>query len=339
MKNSRKFPPQWLDGYTIVLLATVALATVLPVHGRGYELAGTVSKLVVALLFFLHGVKLSPQNLWLGLTHWRLHLVIISSTFVMFPILGLLLKPLMTPVIGVDLYLGMMFICILPSTVQSSIAFTSLAGGNVAAAVCAASFSSLLGIFVTPLLAGLLMNTAGGGISSQAVIDLCRQLLLPFALGQVMRRRLAPLIGRHKALVTFVDRLSIVFIVYVAFSHGANSGLWGQLSLPLFLLLGLVCGILLALALVLTGWVGRLTGFNRADRIVILFCGSKKSLATGVPMANIIFPPGLASVIILPLMVFHQMQLMACALIARRLAAETGAGAENALPEKHTNCF
>lgn len=311
-----------IDSYTLALLGTVLLATLLPVRGQGYEAASMASKLVVALLFFLHGVKLSPQNLWAGLTHWRLHLLIASFTFILFPLMGVLLRPLLIPLVGDNLYLGIMFICVLPSTVQSSIAFTSIAGGNVAAAVCAASASSLLGVALTPVLAGLLLGAASGGFSGQAIVDLCRQLLFPFILGQALRFKLVSGLNRHRSLVGYVDRLSVLFIVYVSFSRGATSGLWSTLNWPLFLALALVCGLLLVLALFLTERSGRLFGFNRADRIVILFCGSKKSLVAGVPMANIIFPASLASTIILPLMVFHQMQLMACAWIARRLAGQ-----------------
>ena len=320
----QRFLKNNIDRYTVALLGMVLAATVLPVRGQGYEAASLASKLVVALLFFLHGVKLSPQNLWAGLTHWRLHLVITSATFVMFPLLGLLLKPVLTPLVGDNLYLGIMFLCVLPSTVQSSIAFTSIAGGNVAAAVCAASASSLLGVVITPLLAALLLGAASGGFSGQAVIDLCWQLLFPFILGQALRFKLISWLNGHRSLVGYVDRLSVLFIVYVSFSHGTTSGLWNTLSWPLFLALVVACSILLSLALFLTSRAGRVFGFNRADQIVVLFCGSKKSLVTGVPMANIIFPAALASTIILPLMVFHQMQLMACAWIARRLAGGIG---------------
>lgn len=311
-----------LDKYTLALLGTVILATVLPVHGFGYELTNALSKLVVGLLFFLHGVKLSPQNLWAGLTHWRLHLVIAGATFVMFPLLGLIMQPLIKPWLGAELYMGILFICVLPSTVQSSIAFTSIARGNVAAAVCAASFSSLFGIILTPLLVGLIIGAAHGGISTDAVADLCLQLLLPFALGQILRSWLIDFLNAHKSLISYVDRLSILFIVYVSFSHGTNTGLWGTLNPRLFLLLCLACAIILGLALFLSNLAGRVFGFNRGDRIAVLFCGSKKSLVAGVPMANVIFPAAVASTIILPLMIFHQMQLMACAWIARRLAEQ-----------------
>lgn len=313
-----------IDHFTVALFGAVLLATWLPVYGVGYAVASTASKMAVALLFFLHGVKLSPQSLWAGLTHWRLHLVILGCTFVMFPLLGLVFRPLLTPLTGPGLYLGILFICVLPSTVQSSIAFTSIAGGNVAAAICAASASSILGVAVTPLLVGLVLGEASGGFSGQAVIDLGLQLVLPFALGQIARPRLAGWVGGHKSLVGFVDRTSVIFIVYVSFSHGTASGLWSTLNPSLFLTLCLACAVLLAASLMLTHRLGLALGFNQADRITILFCGSKKSLVTGVPMANVIFPAALASTIILPLMVFHQMQLIACAWIARRLARKDG---------------
>lgn len=309
-----------LDKFTLALLGTVTLAIFCPVYGLGYEITQALSKIVVGFLFFLHGAKLSRQNLWAGLAHWRLHLLIIAATFLIFPALGLALKPLLRPMLNEDLFAGILFICVLPSTVQSSIAFTSIAGGNVAAAICAASFSSLLGIVLSPLLTGLIMEANNGGISTEAVRDLCLQLLLPFSLGQILRSRLEGFLDAHKALIGYVDRLSILFIVYVSFSHGTTSGLWHSLNPGLFLKLCLACAILLSLAIALTSLTGRIFGFNRADRTAIMFCGSKKSLVAGVPMANVLFPSALASTIILPLMIFHQMQLMACAWIARRLS-------------------
>lgn len=318
-----------VDGFTAALVSTVLLAAFLPVYGRGYTIASVSSKAVVALLFFLHGVKLSRQNLWAGLTNWKLHLLILACTFALFPVLGLLLKPLFTFLVGPTLYLGLLFICVLPSTVQSSIAFTSVARGNVAAAICAASASTIFGVVITPLLVGLVLGAASGGFSGQAIIDLFWQLVAPFALGQLLRSRLIGFLDRHKPIVGYVDRASVLFIVYVSFSHGTTTGLWHTLSLPLFAALALCCGLLLAIALTCTGQLGRRLGFNRPDRVAILFCGSKKSLMSGVLMANVIFPPALASTIILPLMIFHQIQLMVCAQIARREGKKAGAGLDD----------
>ncbi|MDR1656077.1 MAG: bile acid:sodium symporter [Deltaproteobacteria bacterium] len=321
MKFAETFK-KYFDWFTAALVVTVSLAVVLPASGKVYEAFSLLSKLVVAFLFFMHGLKLSPQNLWSGLTNWRLHLVIVAMSFIVFPILGLILKPVVIFLAGNDLYQGVLFVCVLPSTVQSSIAFTSIAGGNVAAAVCAASFSSLLAVFATPVLVNLLMRTTVGSSLASAVGNLCLQLVLPFAVGQAMRRFMVGWVNRRKRIIGFTDRLSVLFIVYVSFSHGTTSGLWYTLSFKLLLALLVGCALLLALALMSTAAFGRFLRFPLADRIVIVFCGSKKSLITGVPMANIIFPPHLAGVIILPLMFFHQMQLVACSFLARHYASK-----------------
>jgi sodium/bile acid cotransporter 7 len=321
MEKVRRLLTEKIDGFTAGLLATLVLAVLLPASGSVYDVLKTTSSLVVAALFFLHGLKLSPANLWAGLTSWRLHLVITLATFLIFPVLGLLMKPAVLFMTGNrQLYLGLLFLCALPSTVQSSIAFTSIAGGNVAAAVCSASFSSLLGVFVTPVLVNLTMQTAADGSLAKAVWDLCLQLVFPFAAGQLSRRWLLGWLDRRRKLLGFTDRLSVLFIVYVSFSRGTTEGLWGTLTWPMFLALVVCCGLLLGAALLSTTALGRALGFERAERIVVLFCGSKKSLVTGVPMANVIFPPATASVIILPLMVFHQMQLLACSFISRKLS-------------------
>jgi sodium/bile acid cotransporter 7 len=309
-----------LDGFTLALILAVGLAVFLPATGKGYLVFSALSNLVVASLFFMHGLKLSPGNLWAGLTNWRLHLVIVSATFILFPLLGLGLKPLLIWLSSPELYLGLLFLCLLPSTVQSSIAFTSIANGNVAAAVCAASASSLLGVFITPIWVWLTLGESSGGSFGKAIIDLCLQLVLPFAVGQLARLKLAAMAERRRGVIGATDRLSVLFIVYVSFSHGTSTGLFKTLSWPIFFSLVLACAIILALALFLTQRAGQWLGFPLADRITILFCGSKKSLIAGVPMANIIFAPAMASAIILPLMIFHQLQLLTCAYLARKIA-------------------
>ncbi|MDR1578079.1 MAG: bile acid:sodium symporter [Deltaproteobacteria bacterium] len=321
------FYDKHLDGFTLAMVFTVILAVLLPAEGLAYRAVSFLSKLVIASLFFMHGLKLSPQKLWAGLTNWRLHLVIVLATFLLFPLLGLGLKPVLTRLSSPDLYLGLLFLCFLPSTVQSSIAFTSIANGNVAAAVCAASASSLLGVFITPVWVGLTLGASAGGSVGQAIADLCLQLVLPFGLGQLARLKLALWVERRRTMISYTDRLSVLFIVYSSFSHGTSSGLWGNLSWSIFLALMVACALILTLALIITHQAGLRLGFNRADRVVITFCGSKKSLISGVPMANIIFSPSQASSIILPMMIFHQMQLLTCAYLARRWGAKDAADA------------
>jgi sodium/bile acid cotransporter 7 len=318
-----------LDTFTILLLCTVALASVLPCQGRTAIVLNDVTAAAIGLLFFLHGAKLSREAMVAGLTNWRLHLLVLASTFVMFPLLGLAIKPFATSVLPPELYVGILFLCTLPSTVQSSIAFTSMARGNVAAAVCSASASNFVGIFITPLLVSTLIvrgNGTAGGSSLDAVISIVVQLLLPFLAGQFLRPRIGAWVDRHKPMLKIVDQGSILLVVYTAFSESVNEGLWHKLSLPSLVGLGLLCCVMLAIALGLATFVSRRMGFSREDEITIVFCGSKKSLASGVPMAKVLFAPSALGMVILPLMLFHQIQLMVCVVLAQRWARRNGQG-------------
>jgi sodium/bile acid cotransporter 7 len=309
------------DNFTLTLIGVVALASLLPASGQVAVGFGWLTNIAIALLFFLHGAKLSRESIIAGAGHWRLHLLVFSLTFVLFPLLGLALKPLLSPLIGNDLYMGMLYLCALPATVQSAIAFTSLARGNIPAAICSAAASSLFGIFLTPLLVTLLLNVHGEGSSTlDAILKISVQLLLPFIAGQIARRWIGNWVARNKSWLRFVDQGSILLVVYGAFSEAVIEGLWHQI--PLLDLVGLVvaCCVVLTLVLVASTVLGKAFGFNQEDRITILFCGSKKSLATGVPMAQVLFAGSTIGVLILPLMLFHQIQLMVCAVLAQRFA-------------------
>jgi sodium/bile acid cotransporter 7 len=311
------------DAFTAWLLCTVALASLLPCEGQTAQVLGKVTVAAIGLLFFLHGAKLSREAMLSGLTNWRLHLVVLASTFVMFPLLGLAMKPVVSGVLPSELYVGILFLCTLPSTVQSSIAFTSMARGNVAAAVCSASASNFVGIFVTPLLVGTLIAqgaSSTGGSTMDAVLSIVEQLLLPFLAGQFLRPWIGAWVDRHKPMLKIVDQGSILLVVYTAFSESVNEGLWHKLSLSSLLGLGVLCCVLLAIAIGLATFISRRLGFSREDEITIVFCGSKKSLASGVPMAKVLFAPSALGMVILPVMLFHQIQLMVCAVLAARWA-------------------
>lgn len=309
------------DSFTLALLATVAIASVLPCTGQAAVVFGDITTVAIGLLFFLHGAKLSREAIVAGLTHWRLHLLVLACTFVLFPILGLALKPLALSVLTPDLYVGLLFLCMLPSTVQSSIAMTAMGRGNVPAAICSASASNFLGIFITPLLVGAFIVQGGAGRSSlDAVLAIVLQLLVPFIAGQVCRRWIGAWVDRHKPMLKYVDQGSILLVVYTAFSEAVAEGLWHKLSPQLLVTLGLVCCVLLAIVLGLSFWASRRLGFTRADEVTIVFCGSKKSLASGVPMAKVLFATSSLGMIILPVMLFHQIQLMVCAVLAQRFA-------------------
>lgn len=318
--SSRQFLP---DHFTLALLATVALASLFPCRGDVARVFDGITDAAIALLFFLHGAKLPRAAVTLGLTHWRLHLTVFASTFVLFPLLGLALRPLGQAMLTPELYLGVLFVCALPSTVQSSIAFTSIAGGNVSAAVVSASMSNLIGIVLTPLLVGLLLATHGGGSSWHGVLDIMLQLLLPFTLGHIARRWIGGFVDQHKPLLRLTDQGTILLVVYTAFSAAVVEGLWHDTPPSALLSTLAICGLLLAVVMPTLTWAARRLGFSHEDEITIVFCGSKKSMASGIPMAKILFAGQLGGLgaLVLPLMIFHQLQLMVCAVVARRYAA------------------
>jgi sodium/bile acid cotransporter 7 len=313
-----------IDPYIASIVGMVGLATLAPIHGVGAIVGGYATNAAIAVLFFLHGAKLEPRAALAGARHWQLHAVVLLATFVLFPVLGLTARAIAPQLLPPTLWTGLLMLCLLPSTVQSSIAFTSIARGNVPAALCAATASNLLGMALTPLLAGLLLHTHGG-FSPKALGDIALQLLVPFLAGQLARPWIGEWVGRNRGLLGLVDRGSVLLVVYVAFSDGVAHGIWHQLDAASLGTLLLVNAALLAAVLVLTTIASRMLGFSRGDEIVAVFCGSKKSLASGLPMATVLFAGQSAGLVVLPLMLFHQIQLMACAALARRYAARTDA--------------
>ncbi len=314
------------SNFTLCLIGMVVLASLLPAHGKGAAFFDQLTFYAIVLLFFLHGAKLSRKAIIAGIMHWRLHLLIFSFTFIAFPLIGLATTPLTKPLLGNDLYVGLLFLCALPGTVQSAIAFTSIARGNIPAAVCSASASSILGIVLTPLAFGLLMGSeqGSGGSLLQSIIHISEMLLLPFIVGHLSRPLVGRFIENNRKIVKFVDQGSILLIVYTAFSESVVDGLWQQAPLFNLIMLAIVCCVLLAIVLATTTLLARKLGFIKEDEITIVFCGSKKSLASGVPMAQVMFGGAASSIaigpVLLPIMLFHQIQLMVCAVLAERYA-------------------
>lgn len=317
-----------IDTYILAIIAMVVIAAILPVRGAGKDILDIVVHAAIALLFFIYGARISRQAIWTGILHWRLQLLVFVTTFVVFPLLGFGITRLVDGHLDSGLVTGLMFLSLLPSTVQSSIAFTSIARGNVSAALCCASLSNLAGVVITPLLATMFLSAGTGGMSLDSVRDIALQILLPFVIGQFARPLIGEWLNRQKTLTMLVDRGSILLVVYSAFSAGVVAGIWSKVtpqSLGIVIALDLV---MLAVVLVATTMASRLLRFTTEDEIAIVFCGSKKSMASGLPMANIIFPASTVGLIVLPLMVFHQIQLMVCAALARRYARR----AEHAAP-------
>lgn len=309
-----------LDRFTLLLVAMVVLASFLPVSGSAAHFFNVITTIAIAILFFLHGAKLSREAIVQGIMHWKFHVLVFAFTFAVFPILGLLAKPVLLPMLGQELYWGFLFMCFLPSTVQSSIAFTSVAKGNVASAVCSASFSNIIGMFITPVLVSvfILGKSEHGFDPTSSIIQITLLLLLPFVLGQLFRPLVYPHMIKVPRLVKSFDQGSILMVVYGAFSSAVVAGLWNEVSWQTLLLLVLVCSVFLTVIMLLAYYLPKVFGFNRKDQIAIFFCSSKKTLASGVPMAQILFIGQPLGMIVLPIMIFHQIQLMVCGIIANR---------------------
>jgi sodium/bile acid cotransporter 7 len=309
-----------IDKFLAAILLTVAFATVMPARGEAAAAVGWLADAAIVLLFFMHGAKLSPEEALVGARHWRLHVMVFLSTFALFPLLGISARLLAPNFLPAPLWAGVILLTALPSTVQSSIVFTSVAGGNVPAAMCSATASSLVGVFLTPLIAGLLLASHGLDISARSVLGIVLQLLLPFVAGQLLRPWIGAYLTRHPLALKSVDYGSVLILVYTAFSHGVVDGIWHQIDAGDLFKVALVDIALLAAVMTILTFGSRQLGFSRADQIAIVFCGSKKSLVNGVPIASLLFA-GHVGLVVIPLMLFHQIQLMVCASLARHYAA------------------
>ena len=314
-----------VDWYLVLIILMAVAASVAPARGEVAIDLGWASKILIGVIFFLHGARLSREAVLKGLTHWRLHLLILGATFVLFPALCVGLAHLPAWITPPELASGLILLGCLPSTIQSSIAFVGVARGNVPAAVAAASASNMIGVFLTPLLASVLMH-AKGAVSAGSFWAIVLQLLAPFIAGQLLRPWIGGFVARHHATLSKLDRGTILLIVYVAFSSAVVEGVWSRLDALDLARLLVLCLILLGAVLAATALAARALGFDKADEIAIVFCGSKKSLASGAPMAAALLSPAVAGVAMIPLMVFHQIQLMACAAIAQRYAQRPDTG-------------
>ncbi|MCT9115011.1 bile acid:sodium symporter [Cupriavidus gilardii] len=313
-----------IDGFVLIMLAAVAVALAAPELGTGDGPLhlGLVTSLGVALVFFLHGAALSRDKLVAGAKHWRLHTFVQVFTYVVFPLIGAALMFALHDQLPADLLLGVFFLCALPSTVSSSVAMTSMARGNVPGAIFNATISGLIGMALTPLLMGLVISASGASMPlGKALTGVALQLLLPFALGQLARPVIGAWLGRHKAITSKIDRGVIVLIVYSSFCDATAEGLWHQYSWQTIASVMALAAVLLFAILATTTFVARRLGFAIEDEITAVFCGSKKSLANGIPMAKILFAghPALG-LLVLPLMVYHQLQLIVCSVMASRYA-------------------
>jgi solute carrier family 10 (sodium/bile acid cotransporter), member 7 len=309
----------WFDPFVAVLLLTLTAAALVPPQGPASAVLSTSANAAVGLQFFISGIRVAPAAAWQGLKSWRLQGLILAATFVFFPLLGVLASLGLSPFLPGNLLTGLVFLCTLPTAVQTATAFTGIARGNTAAAVCAASISNVLGILLTPLLVMLLLG-ATGSVSLDGVVRIGFQIFVPFLAGQLLHRYLGPWAGRHAFPLRMVDRGAILLVVYSAFGAAVAHGIWQQIPATQLALTAGACAGLLAVALWTTSFTARRAGFGLPEQSAITFCGSEKSLATGLPISAILFQAPVAGVVILPVIMYHALQLVVCAYVARRFA-------------------
>jgi solute carrier family 10 (sodium/bile acid cotransporter), member 7 len=313
-----------IDGFLLAMIAALVTALAAPRLGAagGPLHLPQVTSLGIAIVFFLHGASLSPKALKAGAANWRLHLVVHATTYGLFPMLGFVFFFVTQSRLPEEVRLGVFYLCALSSTISSSVAMTALGRGNVAGAAFDATVSGLLGMVLTPLLVGLVAGSATHSLPpGPAIVGIMQKMLLPFAIGQIARPVLHASIVRHKLWVTRTDRSVIILIVYGAFCDATSAGIWSRYEPTLIAEIALVAAALLAAALSATTFSSRLIGLSRPDEVAAVFCGSKKSLANGGPIASVLFGtnPALGT-ILLPLMLYHQLQLVVCSMLARRYA-------------------
>jgi sodium/bile acid cotransporter 7 len=316
-----------VDPFLVGMLLAVVAAWIYPAAGAsgGWMHPAIVNKAGVSLIFFLHGAGLSFAALKAGTLRWPLHLLVQATTFVLFPLIGLVLLQVGGGVMSRDLSIGVFFLCALPSTVSSSVALTALARGNVAAAVFNATASNLLGVVATPLWLSLVLKSSGHELPlGKIILDLLLWLVLPLAVGQVLRPLVAGWLKAHRSIVQVIDRGTILLLVHTSFADSFHRQVWSSNGLAAVATALIISALLLGVVMALGNAATKALGFPVEDRITAVFCGSKKSLASGVPMAQVIFRghPGLG-VVLLPLLIYHPLQLVVCGWFAARWARRT----------------
>ncbi|MFE6237178.1 bile acid:sodium symporter family protein [Cellulosimicrobium sp. NPDC057862] len=318
---------RWVDPFVVTLLVVLVLGLVVPVGPGAQRVVDAVADVAVTVLFLVYGMRLSTREVWAGLRNWRLQGGILAATYVAFPVLGLVTAWAIEPLVGAPLAAGVLYLSLLPSTVQSSVAFTSVARGNVAGAICGATVSNVAGMVITPLLVLWLMSGPGGAAGADGptgglggLRTVLVQLLLPFVVGQLLQPWVGDWVRARRWLTLGVDRGTILVVVFGAVAAASSAGVWSSVSGWSIVALLVVSALVLAAMLALTWWGGAALRLSTEDRIALLMCGSKKSLATGLPMASVLFPVAVAGVVAVPVIVFHQLQLVVCAVLARRLA-------------------
>lgn len=319
-----KFKKEW---FLVGMVVVIILATMSANLGRSGGLLhlDKLTGIGVAIVFFLHGLGLSPSAIKAGISNWRMHIYIQLATFLAYPLLWVIFGDLLLSYMPASLAFGFCYLFVLPSTISSSVAMTSVGKGNVPGAIFNASLSSILGILITPLLIQLFMGFEGAELDLLAsIISIAKLLLVPMILGQLVRPFLLSFAQKHKSVVNKVDKYVILLIVYHAFCDSVANGIWHTFSIEMLITSILLCSVILVAMVHLIQWGARRCQFELADEVTAVFCGSKKTLAAGIPMATVIFgtDPALG-MILLPIMLYHPIQIFYCAILANRYAIQS----------------
>lgn len=313
---------RWVDPLTASIVAVLVLGLVLPAAGGVGRALDGVRDGAIVLLFLLYGARMPSREILRALAVVRLQGTLLAATFVVFPLLGLAVQLLPDAMLPAEVRRGLLYLSILPSTVQSSVVLTGVARGDVPAALTGATVSNVTGVLATPLLAVLLLDAGGTGGAGSVLLPALGMLLAPFVVGQLLQPLVGSWLRAHGGLTRVTDRATILLVVYTSVSEARLSGAWDSVTPLVLVVLLVVCAVLLAVMLALTWWGGGRLGLDRGGRIALLMCGSKKSAATGLPMSTVLFAPSVAAGLALPVIVYHQLQLTVCAVLARRLAED-----------------
>ena len=315
-----------LDGFLLSLLGVIGLAYVWPEPGikEGTWSLENLAGYGVSVIFFFYGLRLSPQKLWLGLSNWRLHVVVQLTTFLVFPLLVLPFRGFFVGTNYELIWLGAFFLAALPSTVSSSVVMVSVAGGNLPGAIFNASISSLLGVLLTPLWMSFFLAEAGNFNPAGIFLKLGIQVLFPVTLGILLHRFWGAFADTHKQKLRLFDQSIILLIVYTSFSDSFARNMFSDYNMVHLFLLGLSLLGLYFLVYGLVNFISRILGFSREDRITMLFCGSKKSLVHGTVMARVLFQgASFTGIVLLPIMLYHALQLIIASIMAQAMAQKS----------------
>lgn len=313
-----------IDGFLLGIILVILLAYFFPQPGIITEPVSLeqVSGYGVSVIFFFYGLRLNINKLAIELKNWRMHITIQVITFLVFPLIALLIKPLFNT--DSITWLGIFYLCTLPSTVSSSVVMVSIAEGNVPAAIFNASVSTLLGVFITPLwMIPFIESNAVYAGTGAIIMKLIVQVMLPVAAGLLLHKYGGSFAEKNKKRLKLFDQSVILLIIYTSFCHSFYNHTFEVLSLSSLLFVCVGMAALFFIVYFFTKYVCRIFKFKQKDTITVLFCGSKKSLVHGTVMSKVLFASTMpVSLILLPIMLYHSLQLIFAGIIAQQLRRE-----------------